>query len=182
MVCYSKMCKVITWKERIIRMAFSIKNIAPRLFNSSKYETNVARSSNPIGHDVQNTFNTKMKMNVLTADVFGTKSSDSMNTSMISKAKRMCSAMVGSINDAFPTFRKGFESISAFCNRVKSNSISLWNKLNEIEVPNIFDATRSIKAKWDAKNYDKSIHKLAMQPVSDLETMLVNEIGTKAVA
>ena len=163
-------------------MAFSIKSIAPRLFNSTKYETDVARSSNPISKDIKNPFKSDMKMNVLTADVFGTKSSDSINSSMISKAKRMCSAMVGSINDAFPTFRKGIESISAFCHRVKSNSISLWNKLNEIEVPNIFDATRSIKAKWDAKNYDKSIHKLAMQPVSDLETMLVNEIGTKAVA
>lgn len=163
-------------------MAFSIKSVAPRLFNSSKYETSVARNSNPIGKNLKNPFNSEMKMDVLTADVFGTKSEEKASTSMISKAKRMASAMVGSINDAFPTFRKGIENIVSFCKNVKSNTINIWNKINETEVPSIFDATRSLKSKWDAKNYDKAVQKLASNPISDLENMLVKELSLNTAA
>lgn len=151
----------------------SISKIGARIFNTTKHESSVARSSNPFAKS-------NMKMDVLTADVFGTKSEAS--TSNVSKIKRMASAFVGSIGDAFPTFRKGIESIANFCKRAKNDTINFWNYLNEKEVPSIFDATRSIKSKWDAMNYDKAVHKLALNPVSDLETMLVNEIGVKAVA
>ncbi len=163
-------------------MAFSIKSVAPRLFNSSKYETSVARNSNPIGKNLKNPFNSDMKMDVLTADVFGTKSESASSNSIISKTKRMCSAFVGSINDMGNSFRHAIESVGAFCSRMKNDAISFWNKLNETEVPSIFDATRSLKAKWDAKNYDKAVQKLAANPVSDLENMLVKEISLNAAA
>lgn len=163
-------------------MAFSIKSIAPRLFNSTKYETSVARNSNPIGKDLKNPFKSDMKMDVLTADVFGTKTDSATSNSIISKTKRMCSTFVGSINDMGNSFRHAIESVGAFCNRVKNDAVSFWNYINEKEVPSIFDATRSIKAKWDAKNYDKAVQKLAANPVTDLENMLVKEISLNAAA
>jgi len=159
----------------------SISQIGARIFNTTKHEDSTARSSNPFAKS-------NMKMDVLTADVFGTKSGSisftGNTTSSVSKMKRMASAIVGSLNDAFPTFKKGIETISAFCKRIKNNTVNFWNYLNEkeIQVPSIFDATRSIKSKWDAMNYDKAVRKLASNPVSDLETMLVNELGVKAVA
>jgi len=165
-------------------MAFSIKSIAPRLFNSSKYETSVARNSNPIGKDLKNPFNSDIKMDVLTADVFGTKTDSATSDSIITKTKRMYSTFVGSINDFGTDFKHAIESVGAFCNRMKNGVVGFWTKLNETEVsiPNIFDTTRSIKAKWDAKNYDKAVQKLAANPVSDLENMLVKEISLNTAA
>jgi len=165
-------------------MAFSIKSIAPRLFNSSKYETSVARNSNPIGKDIKNPFKSDMKMDVLTADVFGTGTKNDLTTSnsVISKTKRMCSTFVGSIANIGNSIQHAFESIGAFYNRMKNGAVGFWNKLNETEVPNIFDATRAIKTKWDAKNYDKDVQKLAATPVSDLENMLVKELSLNTAA
>lgn len=153
----------------------SISKIGARIFNTTKHESSVARSSNPFAKS-------NMKMDVLTADVFGTKTESTTSTSMISKMKRMASTFVGSIGDAFPTFRKGIENIANFCKSCKDKTINVWNYLNQKEVPSLVDAASSIKDKWNTMNYDKAVHKLALNPVSDLETMLISEIGMKAIA
>ena len=56
---------VIVQKERITHMAdlLSISSIRERIFNPTKHEATVARSSNPFAQ-------TSFKGNVLTADVF----------------------------------------------------------------------------------------------------------------
>ena len=177
------MCKVITVKERIIRMAFSIKSIAPRLFNSTKYETSVARNSNPIGKEITNPFaKSGMKMDVLTADVFGTASKADTSNSIISKTKRMYSTFVGSINNFGNSIKQGIESIGAFCNRIKNNVTGFWDMLNNTRVPSLYDAGRVIKSKWDAANYSKDVQKYAALPVPDLKSKLVNELSMNIAA
>ncbi len=153
----------------------SISKIGARIFNTTKHETSVARSSNPFAKS-------DMKMDVLTADVFGTKSETT--TSNISKMKRMASAFVGSIGDAFPTFRKGIQNIANFCKSCKEKTVNAWNYLNEkeVHVPSLFDAANTIKDKWYIMNYDKAVQKLASNPVSDLENRLISELGVRAVA
>ena len=78
-----------------------------------------ANASNPFSA-------TSFKGNVLTADVFETKATK--------KNKLTYSTFVGSINDAFPTFRKGIESVVAFGNRMKEGVSKVCDKINEISV------------------------------------------------
>lgn len=163
-------------------MAFQVKSIASRLFNAGRYETNAAGNSNPIRNDIKNPFKSDIRMDVLTADVFGRKTEEKTSDSFISKTKRMCSTFVGSISNIGNSFSHAVESVGAFCSRIKNNTVNFWNYLNEKEIPSITDATRIIKSKWDAMNYNKSINKLAANPVSDLETMLINEIGLRTAA
>lgn len=94
----------------------SIAKIGQKIFNHTPSKT-VAKSTNPFA---ASTF----KGNVLTADVFETKSA--------SKNKLTMSAFVGSIGDAFPTYRKAVESVVAFGNRIKENVSSIAHKINEI--------------------------------------------------
>lgn len=97
------------------------------------------------GHSSNPFAATSFKGNVLTADVFETKQN---KPSMKDKLK--LSAFVGSIGDAFPTFRKGLESVIAFGGRMKEGFSSAINKLNEIGNTHIDLAApgRAIKAKF----------------------------------
>lgn len=84
----------------------------------------------PIGHTKTQNHSTNpfapstFKGNVLTADVFETKKS--------AKKKLTYSTLVGSIGDAFPTFRKSIESVVSFGNRMKKGALAVWNKIDEI--------------------------------------------------
>ena len=117
----------------------------------------------------------------MTADVFETTSfTGGTSTSSISKIKRMASTFVGSLGDMFPTFRRGIESIAAFCGRIKSGFTGAWNYLNETKIPGITDAGRAIKAKWDAANYSKEVKMYASKPVSELRDLLVDSLSIAA--
>ena len=168
---------------------FSLKSIAPRLFNGSKYETNTARNSNPAGYNsaniakTSNPFFTGAKVNVLTADVFDSAAKSAPSSaSMISKAKRMCSTFVGSINDLGSKIKAGFESVAEFCGRIKSGISDFWATMNNTNVPSIMDAYRSIKSGWEISNYNKEVNKLAQSPVSDLKSALISELSLNAAA
>ncbi len=185
MLCYSKIRKVITLKERIIRMGnFSAKSIAPRLFNRTKFETKIARESNQAaGANMVNPFkNSGIKMDVLTADVFGTASKTDTSGSIISKTKRMYSTFVGSMNGLGSSFRHGIESIGAFCSRIRNSFSNTWTFLHETKVPSFYDAGHAIKSKWDAVKYNKDVQKYAAMPVADLKNTLVNELSFNAAA
>ena len=161
--------------------SFKIGNVIPRLFNGSKYETDVSRISNKIASTgTSNPF----RVNVLTADVFETTALSGTETksSTISKIKRMASTFVGSIGDAFPTFRKGIESIASFCGRVKNGISGFWNFLNETKIPSITDAGRAIKARWDEVNYTKEVNMYASKPVSEIKDMFINELSLSTAA
>ena len=165
--------------------SFNIGNVIPRLFNGSKYETDV-RTSNPIskqGNSNNFFMNSGLKVNVLTADVFETTSftgAGNTATNSISKIKRMASTFVGSLGDAFPTFRQGIENIAAFCGRVKNNITSVWNYLHETKIPGIMDITRAIKSKWETAQYNKEVAMYTAQPVSTLENMLKDSLSVAA--
>ena len=167
---------------------FSLKSIAPRLFNGSKYETNTARNSNPAGYNsanvskTSNPFFTGAKVNVLTADVFDSAAKKASSASMISKAKRMCSTFVGSINDMGSKFREGIESVAEFCGRIKSGISDFWATMNNTKVPSIFDAYHSMKSRWEISNYNKDVNKLAQSPISDLKASLINELSLNTAA
>ena len=98
-----------------------------------------ANASNPFSA-------TSFKGNVLTADVFETKAT--------SKNKLTYSALVGSINDAFPTFRKGIESVVAFGNRMVEGVSAVCHKLHEIGNTEInidfAGAGRAMRSSWDS--------------------------------
>ncbi len=128
---------------------------------------------NSAGKTVKNVSNpfapSSFKGNVLTADVFDVKSNHSV------KEKLKLSALVGSIGEAFPTFRKGFESVIAFGNRMKQGLSSAINKINEIgsmEVSIDFGApVRAIRSGFGSMIDNYSVQKLKKLDVCSLENM-----------
>lgn len=107
----------------------SISSIRERIFNPTKHEKSVARSSNPFAQ-------TSFKGNVLTADVFVSESQNNEkaqnNISFTGKLK--ASALVGSIAGIGDKIKAGIESVAAFANRIKDNVVNCWNKLNNTEI------------------------------------------------
>lgn len=106
----------------------SISGIRDRIFNPTKHEKSVSRSSNPFAQ-------TSFKGNVLTADVFvPNQSSDKMDNKISFTGKLKASALVGSLSDMGSRFHRGIENITAFANRIKDNVVGFWNKMNSMEV------------------------------------------------
>lgn len=107
----------------------SISSIRERIFNPTKHEKTVARSSNPFAQ-------TSFKGNVLTADVFVSENQNNEkaqnNISFTGKLK--ASALVGSIAGIGDKIKAGIESVAAFANRIKDNVVNCWNKLNNTEI------------------------------------------------
>lgn len=162
--------------------SFKIGNVLPRLFNGSKYENTTARPSNQatVGKSYNPFASSGMKVDVLTADVFETSNvsfTGNAGTSSISKIRRMASTFVGAIGDAFPTFRKGIETMAAFCNRVGNEISSAWHFLAETKAPSITEVSRAIKSQWDAANYTKEVNMYASKPISTLRNELTNELS-----
>ncbi len=143
-----------------------IEKIGQVLNTPIKIKKTVNHSSNPFA---ASTF----KGNVLTADVFETGS-----TRATIKDKLKLSALVGSINDAFPTFRKGIESVVAFGNRIKGGFSAALNKINEIGSIDVSvdfaGAGRAIKSGFASMADNYSVQKLKKCDVSSLENMWKN--------
>jgi len=164
--------------------SFNISNVIPRLFNGSKYETNSGSSNQAVKGNTYNPFaKSSLKVDVLTADVFETTSftgSTKPATNSISKIKRMASTFVGSLGDAFPTFRQGIENIAAFCGRIKNGITGAWNYLHETRVPGIMDVGRSIRTKWENAQHAKEVSMYAAKPVDTLEKELIESLSISA--
>ena len=108
----------------------SISSIRERIFNPTKHEKSVARSSNPFAQ-------TSFKGNVLTADVFVSESQNNekaQNNNINFTGKLKASALVGSIAGIGDKIKAGIESVAAFANRIKDNVVNCWNKLNNTEI------------------------------------------------
>ena len=123
---------VIVQKERITHMAdlLSISSIRERIFNPTKHEATVARSSNPFAQ-------TSFKGNVLTADVFvseNDKSKENNGNKISFTGKLKASALVGSIAGIGNKIQQGLESVVAFANRIKDNVVNCWDKLSHTEI------------------------------------------------
>lgn len=140
---------------------------------SAKAEQNrtYANASNPFSA-------TSFKGNVLTADVFETKATK--------KNKLTYSALVGSINDAFPTFRKGIESVVAFGNRMKEGITSVCNKIGEIANTEITidfkGAGKSMRSNWDSMVNKYSVNNLYNKhSETELGEMLSSELSVNVI-
>ena len=162
--------------------SFQISNVIPRLFNGSKYETDSRSTTQKVKGNSYNPFaNSNLKVDVLTADVFETTSfTGAEKTPSISKIKRMASAFVGSLGEAFPTFRQGIENIAAFCGRIMNGINGAWHFLSETKVPGIIDAGRAIKARWEEANYAKEVNMYAAKPVNELKDLLIESMSIAA--
>lgn len=119
----------------------SISGIRERIFNNTKHEQTVARSSNPFAQ-------TSLKGNVLTADVFeSSKQENQSSASIPAKSKLYLSAMVGSINNfgsrLHEKLNKGVESVVSFCGRISNNVSNTWKEMQNTEIKfDIFDNMR----------------------------------------
>lgn len=159
----------------------SISELRERIFNGTRHEKTVARSSNPFA-------GTSFKGNVLTADVFETKK-PSITEKVTSKSKLMYSALVGSIAGFGQRINSGVESIVSFCGRMRDGVAGFWNKMNDIEISlDLTDAGKAIKSRWDAMQDEHTVQKYMTLPVGktdsgqSLESMLISEIGLDVAA
>ena len=159
----------------------SISGLRERIFNGTKHEQTVARSSNPFAA-------TSFKGNVLTADVFEAVK-PSMAEKVTSKSKLMYSALVGSISGIGERINHGVESVISFCGRMKDGVVGFWNKMNDIEISLDFaNAGKSIKSRWDAMQDEHTVQKYLTMPAGktegkeSLESMLISEIGLNVAA
>ena len=106
----------------------SISSIRERIFNPTKHEKTVARTSNPFAQ-------TSFKGNVLTADVFVSENAKEKQGNAINfTGKLKASALVGSISDFGNKIKAGIESAVNFAKRIVEYPINFWNKLSETEV------------------------------------------------
>ncbi|MBR5555724.1 hypothetical protein IKU74_06920 [bacterium] len=106
----------------------SISSIRERIFNPTKHEKTVARTSNPFAQ-------TSFKGNVLTADVFVSENAKEKQANAINfTGKLKASALVGSISDFGNKIKAGIESAVNFAKRIAEYPINFWNKLSETEV------------------------------------------------
>ena len=106
----------------------SISSIRERIFNPTKHEKTVARTSNPFAQ-------TSFKGNVLTADVFVSENAKEKQSKAINfTGKLKASALVGSISDFGSKIKAGIETAVNFAKKVKNDAVNMWNKLTETEV------------------------------------------------
>lgn len=106
----------------------SISGIRDRIFNTTKHEQTVARSSNPFAAS-------SFKGNVLTADVFESKKNQPGFTANVpAKSKLVWSALVGSLSNMGNKFHSGVESILAFGRRMKDSVSNFWTNMQETSI------------------------------------------------
>ena len=170
----------------------SISGIRERIFNGTKHEQTVARSSNPFAA-------TSFKGNVLTADVFATEKSKSSQPSFTGKLK--ASALVGSLASAGSKISAAIESVGAFCSRMKDGVIGFWKNLESTEISFDFiskasdsakskfgsamktDVSEMIRSRWNAMQDEHIIQSYLTRPTrgeNGLKEMLESSIGMVA--
>lgn len=175
----------------------SISGIRERIFNNTKHEHTVARSSNPFAV-------TSFKGNVLTADVFApekeNKKEKSSGLSFTGKLK--ASALVGSLASAGSKWSEAVESLGAFCNRMKNGVADFWQSCKNYEISFDFiskagkdikskigsvmntDVTNIFKSRWNALQDEHIIQSYMTHPTrggeNGLKEMFESSIGLVA--
>lgn len=123
-----------------------------------------------------NPFGVSFKGSVINADVFENKNPDLMNK-ISSKGKLFASAIVGNINSFNEALQSRLNSAVSFGKKIKSNIFESLEKMTNVEVSVDFqEFSETIKNKF-FPNRQYKIKNLVKLPVSDLETMLKQEIS-----
>lgn len=174
----------------------SISGIRERIFNNTKHEQTVARSSNPFAV-------TSFKGNVLTADVFAPEKAEQKEKSSLSfTGKLKASALVGSLASAGSKWSAAMESVSAFCSRMKNGVVGFWDTLKNTEISLDFmskagenikskmgsvmntDVTDLFKSRWHAMQDEHIIQSYMTHPTrggeNGLKEMFESSIGLVA--
>lgn len=148
----------------------SISSIRERIFNPTKHEKTVARTSNPFAQ-------TSFKGNVLTADVFvseNSKENNKQNNGISFTGKLKASALVGSLTDFGGKIKAGIESVVNFAKRVAEYPVNFWNKLAETEVT--FEPAMKAMAKAGERVSD-AIHSMIDPGISAKQISKMEDIS-----
>ena len=148
----------------------SISSIRERIFNPTKHEATVARSSNPFA---QKSF----KGNVLTADVFvseNDKSKDKQSNQISFTGKLKASALVGSIAGIGNKIQQGIESVIAFGNRIKDNVVNCWDKLSHTEIT--FEPAKQAFSKMGERMND-ALHSMFEPSISSKQIAKMEDLS-----
>ncbi|MBS6602947.1 MAG: hypothetical protein KH301_04220 [Brachyspira sp.] len=172
----------------------SISGIRERIFNNTKHEQTVARSSNPFAA-------ASFKGNVLTADVFAPEKSSVKSSQPSFTGKLKASALVGSLASAGSKISAAIESVSAFCNRMKDGVIGFWKNLESTEISLDFiskagekvkskvgsamntDIVDAVKSRWNAMQDEHMVQSYLSRPTrgeNGLKEMFEQSIGLVA--
>jgi len=142
----------------------SISGISQRIFNTTKHENTVARSTNPFAAS-------SFKGNVLTADVFESSVKNNQ-PAFTGKTKLMASALVGNISNLGSRINAGIESVVAFGNRMKESVVNIWNRIDSIKLED------SVKSLFEPGIINKNtIAKMQPEQLSDVKMLLNDNIA-----
>lgn len=151
----------------------SISSIRERIFNPTKHEKIVARTSNPFAQ-------TSFKGNVLTADVFvseNAKENKKENNGVSFTGKLKASALVGSLSDMGSRIQHGIETVVNFAKRVAEYHVNLWNKLTDIADTEItFEPAMKAMAKAGERVSD-AIHSMIEPGISAKQISKMEDIS-----
>jgi len=142
----------------------SISGISQRIFNTTKHENTVARSTNPFAAS-------SFKGNVLTADVFESSVKNNQ-PAFTGKTKLMAAALVGNISNLGSRINAGIESVVAFGNRMKESVVNIWNRIDSIKLED------SVKSLFEPGIINKNtIAKMQPEQLSDVKMLLNDNIA-----
>ncbi len=127
-----------------------------------------------------NPFGISFKGNVIQADVFESSSAapaEGLKEKVANQGKLFVSSIVGGINSFNSALKSRMDSVISFGRRVKENVTGAIDKANNIDVgvelKNVFDA---IYGRYKLET-EYSVKNLTKRPVSELETMLRDELS-----
>ena len=155
----------VNTKTKGYKMAnLSISGISQRIFNTTKHENTVARSTNPFAAS-------SFKGNVLTADVFESSVKNNQ-PAFTGKTKLMAAALVGNISNLGSRINARIESVVAFGNRMKENVVNIWNKIDSVKLED------SIKSFFEAGVINKNtIAKMQPEQMSEARMLLTGNLA-----
>lgn len=135
-----------------------------------------AEKTEPKNNLISNPFGVSFKGNVIQADVFETSKPELMDK-VSAKSKLFASAIVGGINNFNNAFKARMNSVVSFGQKIKNNVFETFDKITNTEISldfNAFSTTLKDKLFPNSKYKVKNLVKL---PVSDLQSMLLQEIN-----
>ena len=152
----------------------SIAKVSQNIFKPRSTENNqsAAHTSNPFGIN--------FKGNVLAADVFESsapKESNGSNNPFAAagqKSKLFASAIVGGINSFNEAFKSRMNAVISFGRKVRDNIAQSWETAKNTEIS--FDVKGLAESISNKFNNPYSVNNHTKRPVSDLESMLKQEL------
>lgn len=115
-----------------------------------------------------NPFGVNFKGNMISADVFDKKNSESNEN----QTKMFKSAIVGSISSFNSALSRRLNSVVSFGRRIKETTVDLWAQANNI------DMKAFLEERMPSFGSTYSVNNLRKQPVAELESMFQDEISS----